>query len=99
MKLASRLHHAGHPEEALDAIEEALEITPTAPAALFRRGVLYLELNLIEDALESFREALESDPKNWLIRKQIWALEHPDKFYEGQVDYRWQRAQMKKEGL
>ena len=34
------------------------------------------------------------DPSNWIIHKQIWAVENPDKFYEGNVDYNWQRQQL-----
>lgn len=35
------------------------------------------------------------DQDNWIIRKQIWALEHPEKFYKGKVDYDWQKIQNK----
>ncbi len=48
-------------------------------------------------AADALREALKSDPGNWLIRKQIWAIEHPDRFYDGPVDFAWQRAQIRRE--
>lgn len=48
-------------------------------------------------AAQSLRKARAVDPGNWLIRKQIWALEHPEHFYEGAVDFQWQRAQMRRE--
>ena len=39
---------------------------------------------------------LELNPDNYLIRKQIWAVENPERFYEGDVDYNWQREQTAK---
>ena len=36
-------------------------------------------------------------PDNWLIRKQLWALETPDVFYEADVDYVWQKEQIVRE--
>lgn len=46
-------------------------------------------------ALEALAKARDLDPENWLVRKQIWAIEHPEKFYEGKIDLEWQRRQMK----
>jgi len=48
-------------------------------------------------AAGALREALKTDPKNWIIHKQIWAIEHPERFYEGPVDFRWQREQLRRE--
>ena len=48
-------------------------------------------------AANALREALEADPKNWIIHKQIWAIQHPERFYEGPVDFRWQREQLRRE--
>ena len=48
-------------------------------------------------AVQALRAALKVDPKNWLIRKQIWAIEHPDRFYDGPVDFAWQRTQLRRE--
>ncbi len=47
-----------------------------------------------KQALVELRKALELDKGNWIIRKQIWAIEHPDKFYDGKVDYDWQKNQI-----
>ena len=33
--------------------------------------------------------------QNWIIHKQIWAVEHPDKFYDGNVDFGWQKRNWK----
>ncbi|MDP6495328.1 MAG: hypothetical protein QGI09_07925 [Dehalococcoidia bacterium] len=37
------------------------------------------------------------DPDNLVILKQIWAVEHPEKFYaSNKVDYAWQKEQLEK---
>jgi hypothetical protein len=38
------------------------------------------------------KEAVRLDPQNWLIRKQLWAIDAPEAFYEGEVNYDWQEA-------
>jgi hypothetical protein len=48
-------------------------------------------------ALALWREALEIDPDNFLIRSQIWALEHPERFWPV-VDREWQEQQLMREG-
>ncbi len=63
----------------------------------FARAVLLLELGRPSEATADLKRALTRDPDNWLIHKQIWAIEHPDRFYDGRVDFRWQRAQLERE--
>jgi hypothetical protein len=48
-------------------------------------------------ALALWREALAGDPENFLIRSQIWALEHPERFWPA-VDREWQEQQLAREG-
>jgi thioredoxin-like negative regulator of GroEL len=48
-------------------------------------------------ALRLWREALEIDPENFLVRSQIWALEHPERFWPV-VDREWQEQQLVREG-
>ena len=50
-----------------------------------------------EGALAAWRAALELDPDNFLVRSQIWVLEHPERFYP-EVDREWQELQLVKEG-
>lgn len=94
--------------EAAEAIEHVLNgTTPQAagraPEALvgeaaagFREGVRLLHEGKKREALEAWLRALEADPANFLIRKQIWHLLYPEKF-EPEVDFVWQRAQMERE--
>ncbi len=60
---------------------------------LFGRGHELYRQGKIEDALRLWRQGLALDPSNYIIRKQIWAVENPDRFYSGDVDYAWQREQ------
>jgi hypothetical protein len=48
-------------------------------------------------ALRLWREALAIDPENFLVRSQIWALEHPERFWPV-VDREWQEQQLVREG-
>lgn len=65
--------------------------------ARFQLGLTLLEIGKKAEAMKEWRKALALDPKNWIIHKQIWAVEHPDKFYDGNVDYGWQKAQLEAE--
>lgn len=62
----------------------------------FLKGMSLYKLGELDSAAAEWRKGEESDPDNWLIRKQIWALENPDKFYSGVVDYNWQKEQISK---
>ena len=69
----------------------------TEAAARFQLGLVLLEVGKEQEAMAEWRKALALDPQNWIIHKQIWAVEHPDKFYKGAVDYTWQKAQLEEE--
>ena len=68
------------------------------PEALehFRRGLALYQDGKTDEAMAAWREGVAIEPDNFNIRKQIWAVEHPDKFYDDKVDYAWQREQMEK---
>ena len=76
---------------------ETVVKTNAEAAARFELGLILLESGKKEEAMAEWRKALALDPKNWIIHKQIWAVEHPDKFYDGAVDYGWQKAQLEAE--
>lgn len=65
--------------------------------ARFQLGLVLLEVGKKEEAMAEWRKALALDPNNWIIHKQIWAVEHPEKFYAGGVDYGWQKQQLEAE--
>ena len=64
---------------------------------LFAEGVGCYARDRPAEALAQWREALLLDPDNFLIRSQIWVLEHPDRFYPA-VDREWQELQLLQEG-
>ena len=63
---------------------------------LFHKGMSLYRLGQVDEALALWREGVALEPDTYVIRKQIWAVEHPDKFYDGAVDYGWQKEQMAK---
>lgn len=63
----------------------------------FRLGLVLLQKGEPREAVQQWRKALALDPGNWIIHKQIWAVENPERFYEGSVDYQWQKEQLEAE--
>lgn len=43
--------------------------------------------------MAAWREALRLDPGNFTIRKQIWSVEHSERFYPS-IDFDWQGVQL-----
>lgn len=83
---------------AMQHLVAAVELKPDHADIHFLTGQVFLQQEKRESALASFRRALELDPANWRIRKQIWAIENPDKFYaKPNPDYRWQKEALEKE--
>lgn len=65
--------------------------------ARYQLAVALLERGKREEALAELRRAFRLDPENWIIRKQLWAVERPEAFYGGPVDYEWQKRRRKEE--
>ena len=65
--------------------------------ARFQLAIVLLEKGKRVDAITELKRAFRLDPQNWIIRKQLWAIEHPEAFYEGDVDYGWQKEQQARE--
>ena len=84
------------PEQAGEAPKGGLGAGHSEANAVFREGLDHYRAGRTGEALGHWRRGLELDPGNYLIRKQIWAVENPDKFYAGDVDYDWQREQTAK---
>jgi tetratricopeptide (TPR) repeat protein len=82
--------------------EEVHAATSASPPNLeanriFGEGRKALERGEREEALRLWRRALELDPDNWIVRKQVWAVEHPELFYP-KIDTDWQKEQLQREG-
>lgn len=80
----------------VEVADEEQKMTPWA-LELFAKGAELYAKGRTEDAVTIWRQALEVDPDNFVIRSQIWAVEHPEHFYPA-VDREWQKLQLLKEG-
>jgi hypothetical protein len=62
-------------------------------ATKLQLGRVLLHAGRTAEAVTAWREALQRDPQNFLIRKQIWVAEHPEKFFPT-IDFAWQQEQL-----
>ncbi|MBV7338609.1 tetratricopeptide repeat protein [Chloroflexi bacterium TSY] len=60
----------------------------------FYQGLELYRAGNAQSAIEEWRKAIKLEPDNWIIRKQVWAMENPERFYAGPVDFDWQREQI-----
>ena len=73
---------------------EAGKTDADTPYDHFQRGLKLYRAGDIEGAKSVWREGSAIDPGHWNMRKQLWAIEHPERFYDGAVDYGWQKEQV-----
>lgn len=64
--------------------------------AYYREGLSLYKDGKVKAALASWRKSVALTPENWILRKQVWAIENPEKFYNGMVDFDWQKEQIAK---
>lgn len=76
---------------------KAAGFTTSEAKLRFEAAAVALAQQESDAALTLLERALQLDPKNWLIRKQIWAIQNPDRFYDGPIDFEWQKQQIRKE--
>ena len=94
-RLAQLWAQGASPEELVDAPPSDRDLSIKHPEALvsFRRGLELYRRGETEGALVEWRQGMALEPDNYVIRKQIWAVEHPERFYDGDIDTDWQRVQ------
>ena len=84
--------------DANSELEAASKLQPREASIPFLWGLVLLHQNEKDRALAKLKAARDLDPENWRIHKQIWAIEHPDKFYAGESpDFGWQKEELKRE--
>jgi len=98
LMLAEALSQEGKDEEALATYARVLELEPDNSTAHYARGSLLLAADRPEEAIEAWQAGLEVDPMNFTLRKQIWMVQFPERFYP-EIDMRFQVEQIKKEGF
>ena len=98
LALAQALERAGDYAASLAECEAAARLRPAEAMIPFTRGLVLLRQGQTNAALGQFTRARDLDSGNWRIRKQIWALEHADKFYGASgIDWGWQKEQIARE--
>lgn len=75
---------------------EVLDDNHALANAHFLFGQQLYKRGRTQEALAEWRKGVALEPDNYNIRKQIWAIENPDRFYDGKVDYDWQDQQLAK---
>ena len=95
--LGEALLRHGRVEEAETHLQRAAELDPGDWSSRFALGTAQYQQGRTAEALESWRSALSLDPANFTVRKQIWMIEHPEKFYPA-IDFDWQKEQLVREG-
>ena len=79
----------------IEPIENKMTDIKEEAVNLFEKGMTHYESNNIKLAIKYWKKSVEIDPDNYIIRKQIWAIENPEKFYSGKIDYDWQNNNIK----
>lgn len=91
--LAEAYHATGRDDDAEGAYRLALTLGASDASTHFRYGRLLLAQGRKDEGVASLKRALAVDPGNYVIRKQIWAVENPGRFYDGGIDWDWQKQQ------
>jgi tetratricopeptide (TPR) repeat protein len=94
--LAEAQAGAGDDSAALAAYDRAVALDGGRWSAHFGRGTALARLGRGEEAVAAWKRALALDPANFVVRKQIWAYRHPERFWPT-IDPDWQRAEMARE--
>lgn len=61
---------------------------------LFDEGLALLRIGDTDGARAKWRQASVIDPDNYVIHKQLWSIENPERFYGEKVDMDWQKQQL-----
>jgi tetratricopeptide (TPR) repeat protein len=96
LTLAERRVEAKQDAQGLRDFQSVFEKDPKSTRALVGLATAYLDLGQKEKALSALRQASALDPGNWIIHKQIWAIEHPEQFYPA-INTKWQKEQLQQE--
>jgi tetratricopeptide (TPR) repeat protein len=95
--LGDALMRDARPREAADAYRQASDLRPDDWSPAFGLGTALRACGDRDGALRNWRRALDLDPHNFTVRKQIWREEHPERFYPT-IDAAWQKEQLQREG-
>ena len=96
LTLAENLVETKRYGDARREFQAVLAKNPQSARAFVGLATIDLDMGDRERAASALRKAWAIEPNNWIIRKQIWAVEHPEQFYPA-INPNWQRQQLEKE--
>jgi tetratricopeptide (TPR) repeat protein len=95
--LGDVLLNEGRPSDAERLFARAVELDAADWSAAFGLGTAFYQQGNVDEALRWWKTARHLDPPNFTVRKQIWMVEHPERFYPT-IDLDWQKEQLRLEG-
>ena len=95
--LGDALLNEGRAADAEPLFARAVELNAGDWSAAFGLGTALYQQGNVEGALRFWKTARQLDPPNFTVRKQIWMVEHPERFYPT-IDLEWQKEQLRLEG-
>ncbi|MCA1647553.1 MAG: tetratricopeptide repeat protein [Chloroflexi bacterium] len=95
--LGDALLREGRPLDAQASFTAAVELNRSDWSAAFGLGTALYQQGRAAEAVTWWKAARELDPQNFTVRKQIWMVEHPERFYPT-IDTAWQKEQLIVEG-
>lgn len=72
--LATAYYKSGNPDEAVKIYDSILSLRPNEVDAIYLRGVIYSEKNMLDEAMESFNEVIKAEPENYDRIIQIYVI-------------------------
>jgi hypothetical protein len=94
-ELRTLLAAAGGVASEPEAPEETIEGPPIEFEVRVQECNVLLSRQRLGEAVGALRAALELDPENQILRRQILALLSPNRFYKGPIDTAWLAQQEK----
>ncbi len=95
--LGDAMLNEGRAREAESSFVRAVQLDPDDWSAAFGLGTALYQQGDTVAALRWWKTARQLDPPNFTVRKQIWMVEHPERFYPT-IDLDWQKEQLRREG-
>ncbi len=62
---------------------------------IYRRGAARYRQGDKPGAAALMREAMRLDPDSIIVHRHAWAIENPERFYDGNIDQGWKQEQLR----
>ena len=63
---------------------------------IYRRGVAKYREGDRPGAAALIRKAMRLDPDSIIVHRHAWAIENPERFYDGDIDQEWKQEQLRR---